>query len=147
MSIPDRLWRVVKGQWALAEERRSLTRDHADAMQELADFIRQPPATPPVERGAGGGPVLPQVSSPTPSGQHDPLEACYVLLGVQPGASLVDVQQAYESRRVQLRPEQFLPGTPERAAVDARQSALQVAYERLRDSLNPTETRFEHLEF
>src|SRR3569833_4663803 len=95
MSIPDRLWRVVKGQWALAEERLALTKDHADAMQELADAIRPPTAAPPAPRASAGNVVLPQPQAPTASGHHDPLEACYILLGVQPGAGLTEVQQTY----------------------------------------------------
>jgi hypothetical protein len=145
MSIPDRLWRVVKGQWALANERIAQAEAEADAYRELADALRQPtpePATPTTPR-----PTAPPPRSPAAGAGIDPLEASYRLLQVAPGASLAEVDAAFQQRQAEVRPEQFAAGTPERALQEGKLEALRAAYEKVRDTLNPTETRFERLEF
>ena len=145
MSIPERLWRVVKGHWEIAQDRVSEAEAQANAYQELADTLRQAPPVRPVE--TPNRPRTLPLPSPPDHGRHDPMEACYVLLGVQPGADLNAIVQAYEARTAELRTDRYPAGSPERAAIDARLSALEAAYEKLRDTLNPTETRFERLEF
>lgn len=145
MSIPDRLWRVVKGQWALANERIAQAEAQADAYRELADALRQPapePAAPSTPRPA----TVPSRAPATGAG-IDPLEASYALLQVAPGASLAEVDAAFQQRQAEVRPEQFAAGTPERALQEGKLEALRAAYEKVRDTLNPTETRFERLEF
>lgn len=146
MSIPDRLWRVVKGYWELADDR--LDTDarwaEASAYQELADVLRVP--EPPREaRESPGTPAA--AALPRPEGRHDPMEAAYVLLKLDPGADLQALELARQARLSELPVEQHAPGTAERAALDGKRAAVEAAYERLRDALNPTETRFEHLEF
>jgi hypothetical protein len=159
MSIPDRLWRVVKGYWTLAEEKVRDADSQAAAFQELAETLRRRvPERAPLVGGAHR--ELPPEELPgvgeeasTEAGVSrrpravDPCAAAYELLGVPPGASLATVQEAFERRLEEIRPERHPPGSPERAALEARRSALHAAYERLRDALNTTETRFEHLEF
>ena len=145
MSIPERLWRVVKGNWSLAAERIAETSARADAYQELADALRQSP-TPTLAPTPSGSAVLPPAPPRLP-GQYDPLEAAYELLKVHPGADLQSVELAYRSRMGETKPELFQPGTPERALEDGKRAAIQAAYDKLRDALNPTETRFERLEF
>jgi DnaJ-domain-containing protein 1 len=143
MSIPDRLWRVVKGQWALANEKLAQTEAQADAYRELADTLRHStPVIPPATRAeptAG--------ASPAATTQRDPLDACYALLLVAPGASMEQIEAAYQQRLSELHPEHYAAGTPERALQEGKREAITVAYEKLRDVLNPTETRFERLEF
>ena len=78
---------------------------------------------------------------------YDPLQASYELLGVRPGARLEEIDAALDTRLAAIRPEQHPAGSPQRAALEAQRSALTAAYDRLRDALNPTETRFERLEF
>jgi len=146
MSIPDRLWRVVKGQWALANEKAAQAEAQAEAYRELADALRQsPPVSVPAARTPSG--VPPTVQNPASSAGIDPLDACYSLLQVSPGASLAQVDAAFAQRKAELRPEQYAAGTPERALQEGKLEALRAAYEKLRDALNPTETRFERLEF
>ena len=148
MSIPDRLWRVVKGHWSLASERVSQAQAQAEAYQELAETLRAsrpvPAAVTPDQQPVL--PVPPRRPEGTP-GQHDPLEACYLLLKVQAGADLQAVDQAYQARLQEVRPETAAPGSPERTLLESRKAALDAAYGKLRDVLNPTETRFERLEF
>lgn len=144
MSIPDRLWRVVKGQWALANERLAEAEAQADAYRELADTLRK---SPPGQVPAAAPPVA---GSPAPKpavDPRDPTEACYLLLGVPQGAPLSVVETAYQQRMSELRPEQHPHGSAERALQEGKREAIHAAYEKLRDTLNPTETRFERLEF
>jgi hypothetical protein len=144
MSIPDRLWRVVKGQWALANERIAEAEAQADAYRELADTLRKSP--PPAETS----PTAATAAAPAGlrgAGSGDPTEACYLLLGVPQGSPLPAVEAAYQQRMNELRPEQHLQGSPERALQEGKREAIHAAYEKLRDTLNPTETRFERLEF
>ena len=147
MSIPERLWRVAKGHWNLAQEKITDAQAHADAYEELAEALRE---APPVraEQTQHGTPVLPSTPvTALPGGQHDPLEAAYLLLRIAPGTNLATLEQAYEDRKAELHPEYYAAGSPERAAVEARRQALDAAYAKLRDALNPVETRFERLEF
>jgi hypothetical protein len=146
MSIPDRLWRVAKGHWTVAEERLRRAEAEASAYQELADALRRPAPPPPAAlppRPGGPAPAPPRL----PPGEHDPLETSYAVLGVEPGAGLPEVEAAYEERLAAIRPERYAAGTNERALLEAQRSAVQAAYEKVRDALNPTETRFEKLEF
>ena len=146
MSIPDRLWRVAKGQWALAKEKIAAAESQADAYRELADAIKQsPPTTLPPTTIPGAAPAVP--GAPVAGGGRDPLETSYALLHVHPGATLQDVERAFEQRMSETHPERYSPGTPERALEEGKREALQAAYGKVRDALNPTETRFEHLEF
>ncbi len=151
MSIPERVWRIVKGRWVMAgDQLRSLEEKlaEADAYQELADAlrVRPEPGTVPTTTARTGSTVLPEPPAPTAAGQHDPLEAAYELLQVKPGAGLAEVDAAYNERMSELRPELTVPGTPERTTQDARRRAVEAAYDKVRDVLNPTETRFERLE-
>lgn len=147
MSIPERLWRVAKGHWDLAKERIEDVSARADAYQELADALKQPspPAAAPTTRPASS--TSTPAASPTPAGHFDPLDAAYELLKVQPGTDLAAVEAAYQARITEIRPEQYAEGSVERAAVTARRAAVEAAYQKVRDALNPTETRFERLEF
>ncbi|MCC2668238.1 MAG: hypothetical protein K0Q72_709 [Armatimonadetes bacterium] len=149
MSIPDRLWRVVKGQWALANEKIAQAEAQADAYRELADTLRQaPPTTPiPTRSGTAAGSPMSTGGNPTASTEHDPLDACYALLLVAPGSSLEQIDAAYRQRLSELHPEHYAAGSPERALQEGKREAFNAAHERLRDALNPTETRFERLEF
>jgi len=148
MSIPDRLFRVARGYWSEARDRIEGVEAEAAAYQELADAIRKPSAVPieMQEAQAGRTPVL-GTPRPAASGEHDPMEAAYALLQIKPGANVAALEVAYEARMEELRPEEHPAGSPGRAAVEARRSAVEAAYEKLRDALNPTETRFERLEF
>ena len=60
---------------------------------------------------------------------------------------IVVVPFPYADRLAELKPEAFPAGSPERDRQVSRRLALAAAYERLRDAINTTETRFEKLEF
>lgn len=142
MSIPDRIWRVAKGYWEIAGDRLADTEAklaQAAAYDELAEALkeRQEPSASPSS-------TLPPV--PAPSG-IDPLAASYELLALQPGATMIQVETAYQERLRLWDPSRYAVGTPERTAAESQVNALKAAYDRLRDQLNPTETRFERLEF
>ena len=149
MSIPDRLWRVVKGQWALANEKIAEAEAQADAYRELADTLRSaPPVNPaPTRAEPTAGAVGSGGAAPAATTQRDPLDACYALLLAAPGSSLEQIEAAFRQRLGELHPEQYPAGSPERALQEGKREAITAAYEKLRDVLNPTETRFERLEF
>lgn len=160
MSIPDRLWRVARGHWNLASEQfRSVEEKlaEADAYKELADALskakgafqpQRDTATGAVSAGAGAGTQgLPSDPAVTTLSPRDPLDACYALLQVSPGCDLATLERAHQGRLTEINVEGAPEGSPERTNRAARRDVVNAAYERLRDLLNPTETRFEHLEF
>src|SRR5438128_2414739 len=117
MSIPERLWRVLRGHWELATDRLDdLERAAAEAAayEELAEAVRRAPQVEPVTLPEGPR-VLPPPAPPSRSGHRDPLEACYALLKVEPGADLAVLERAYEARLAEIRPEQYAAGSAERA--------------------------------
>lgn len=145
MSIPDRLFRLARGYWSEAVDRIEGAESEAAAYQELADALRKPePAAPALE--ASSGTAAPGAAPRRPQGTHDPLEASYHLLQLRADGDLDALEEAYEARMEELRPEQFPAGSAERGLIEAKRQAVEAAYEKLRDALNPTETRFEHLE-
>jgi hypothetical protein len=147
MSIPDRLWRVAKGYWTMAGERIAEAEAQAAAYQELEEVLRRAPAPPPAQNSRGE-PVLPAPPrASSTSGERDPLEACYEILKLKPGAGCDELDAAYQARLEEIKPERYVAGTPERMAMDSRAGAVRAAYDKLRDALNPVETRFERLEF
>jgi len=147
MSIPDRVWRVVKGRWALAQEKLEELEARTSAYEELAEALRDAPPVQAVQTETGAR-VLPAApAAAARAGVHDPLEAAYELLQVSPGLDLASLEKAYEKRRNEFQPEIYPAGSPERTAIEARRNAIDAAYGKLRDALNPTETRFERLEF
>lgn len=157
MSLPDRLWRLARGYWVQTGDRLEDARARlaqADAYQELADALRvapmprdaQPEPPAPTTRPA----TPPQSQSPSPAAAldtGDPMAVCYHLLRVEPGVTLPALDLAYAARLAELNVDHHAPGTPERAAAEGKRAALSAAYERLRDCLNPVESRMEHLEF
>ncbi len=161
MSIPDRLWRVVRGHWALANEsvseavaelRASETSPsgpearvadatraanaEADAYRELTALLRQRHAD-----------TAAAEATAVSTGGTDRLSAAYAVLGLQGGQDLNALDLARDARRSEVRPEQHPAGSPARAVAEEKLRLIDAAYERVRDVLNPTETRFERLEF
>jgi len=185
-GIPERLWRVVKGHWALMRERAQnalggddpiggesladrlnaararleargeLDRDDllaidakieevramADAYAELGRHLEQ--TRLPVSPRLG---QLPPSAPALGSEVCDPLAVCYDLLGVRPGADLAELERAYQVRLAEIGTPASTATAAERAMAENQRRALTAAYERLRDLLNPVETRFKKLEF
>ena len=145
MSMPERIWRIVRGRWLVAEERRLDGEAEQAAAQELANYR----VTVPVARPSGH-PLASSSARPlAPSSRAgvDPLAADLALLGAPPACGMEVLDRLYAERLAELRPETLPLDTPERARVAAQRAALSAAYERLRDAINTTETRFEKLEF
>jgi len=116
----------------------------AAAYREIAEILR---SAPPLPTDTVAGRTVTGTPAPPSTAGHDPLEACYTLLRLQPGADLSAVEAARRARMSELQPERYPAGSAERARIEAQQSAVDAAYHKLRDALNPTETRFERLEF
>jgi hypothetical protein len=131
----------------MAGERIAEAEAQAAAYQELEEVLRRAPAPQPAQNSRGE-PVLPAPShTPSGLGERDPLEACYEILKLKPGAGCDELEAAYQARLEEIKPERYVAGTPERMAMDSRAGAVRAAYDKLRDALNPIETRFERLEF
>jgi hypothetical protein len=147
MSIPERVWRLVRGRWLLAEEEiRDVLAEEA-AERELDEAMRLPPAeNVPRQLGTSRTHPLPQQLPPTRR-REDPLAADLALLGAPPACNLETLDRLYAERLAELQPDRWPAGTPEHSAVAEQRAALAAAYERLRDAINTTETRFEKLEF
>jgi hypothetical protein len=144
-GIPERLWRVVRGHWELAQDRVDEAESISDAKAELAVAIRAAEAAQREADPAAPG-QLPPPRAPA-GGEHDPFEAAYELLQVRPGCDLAALDEAYGQRLAELDPARHAEGSPERRLAEGRRAAVEAAYEKLRDFLNPTETRFERIEF
>jgi hypothetical protein len=145
MSMPERIWRIVRGRWLIAEERRLESMAVADAAHELEEFRPAQPANTAAVLPAGSPghhPVTSASRSPV-----DPLAADLALLGAPPACNMETLDRLYAERQAELQPDTLPVGSPERARLVARRTALTEAYERLRDAINTTETRFEKLEF
>jgi hypothetical protein len=146
MSIPERIWRIVRGRWLVAEERSREASAHQDAHRELSQAIRGTaasyPAVPYTIAPSARRPGSPQSRPP-----HDPLAADLALLGAPPACDMPTLDRLYADRLAELKPEAHPPGSPERDHLVNQRLALAAAYERLRDTINTTETRFEKLEF
>jgi hypothetical protein len=150
MNIPQRMWRVVRGRLLLARQRSrepsepvvdpGELRAMADAVAELAQSVETPRRTA-VER-----PGSRRIPPPSAVPRRDPLEPLFRALKLAPDADLAALEAAYEARLAETHPELHPVGSPEREAAEARKAALVDAYERLRDAINVTETRFEKLE-
>jgi hypothetical protein len=168
MSIPIRLWRALRGRIALARERASVSsaemeaaleraamaQAEADAARELAEHAAgatHGPQGREVEESVSPHAPRParRVPSAPASTSHprDPLAGDYALLRLAPGSGLAALEVAYQARLAEESAERHPEGSPERAQAEARRRAIAAAYERLRDALNTTETRFEKLEF
>jgi hypothetical protein len=159
MSIPIRLWRALRGRILMARERASVSQAELEAALERAAIAQAEAdaARELAEHGQGGsggrhvgGPASPRVPPlpPRPAGgTADPFAEDYALLQLAPGAGLAALEVAYQARLAETRTDQQPEGSPERARAEARRRAIDAAYERLRDALNTTETRFEKLEF
>jgi hypothetical protein len=165
MSIPIRLWRALRGRIALARERASVSQGEveaaleraaiaqaeADATRELAEHGMRRGDGETGRRGEAAQEIASRPVSPPPhrpAGQaRDPFAEDYALLQLAPGSDLAALETAYQARLAEARPDRHPEGSQERAGAEARRRAIAAAYERLRDALNTTETRFEKLEF
>ncbi len=142
MSIPERIWRVVRGRWLLAEEQ---VRD-AIAEREAARELAESPPLP-----SGNPRALPSAAQPAPRTPArpparpltDPLAADLALLGAPPACNMETLDRLYQERLKEVVRE----SSPNCAASIGGRAELWAAYERLRDAINTTETRFEKLEF
>jgi hypothetical protein len=147
-----------------ALERAAIAQAEADAARELAEHTvgHGHGVVPPGEASAAASreqgvrrgeearlhsrPVAP--SPRRPVGQpSDPFAEDYALLQLAPGSGLAALEAAYQARLEEVRPDRHPEGSAERAVAESRRRAIAAAYERLRDALNTTETRFEKLEF
>jgi hypothetical protein len=150
MSIPERIWRIVRGRWLVAEEQAREAMAEAAAARELDEGTRgEGSGARPLSSGTGGSLRRPAVSrsAGTRVPKLDPLAADLALLGAPPACDMETLDRIYKERLAELR-QQELPGSSsDPSSVRARRLALAEAYERLRDAINTTETRFEKLEF
>ncbi len=150
MSMPERIWRIVRGRWLVAEERLREAMADQQAAQELEETVRSPDwsaSRPSPTRYAGTRPSAARALPPSSRPAIDPLATDLALLGAPPACDMETLDRLYAERLAELRPQACPLESPDRSALVARRTALTEAYERLRDAINTTETRFEKLEF
>jgi hypothetical protein len=162
MSIPVRLWRILRGRLLQARERgsegeselaRMQARERLEGLQAQAEAMRELAGelaalrdasghgtTPAAEEATSSRPVAPSARRPVIRATPDPLAEDRRMLRLEPDADLAALEVAYHARVAEAAPERFPEGSPERAAAETRRTALDAAYERLRDALNTTET-------
>src|SRR5437660_4358887 len=111
MSMPERIWRIVRGRWLLAEEQLREALAHEEAARELADETglgrrvtaeaEPQAATTPYRspRRPVSGTRVPPLPSP-PSG--DPLAADLALLGAPPACDMPTLDRLYQERLAEL---------------------------------------------
>jgi hypothetical protein len=150
MNIPQRLWRVVRGRILLTRQRRSGFAEAAVAEEELAALTAaaRELAEQTVEPARAPADRVPARASAPPAGpsRRDPLAPYFRTLKLAPGADLAALEQAYQRRLAEIHPELHPVGSPPREAAEGEKAVVVEAYERLRDAINVTETRFEKLE-
>lgn len=110
-----------------AEEKIAAARQGLEARQELAP--------------GGQAPAPPVVVADT-----TPLSADYRVLGLSAGASLGEVQAAYEDLTRRSDPKRFPEGSNEQAQARRILERVNLAYDNIRRENNPTEDRFAKLE-
>src|SRR5262245_5152893 len=106
-SIPERLWRVGRGHWELAEERgeqaeqADRAQPAAEAYAELAVHLRAARAQADQAAAAAASGTLPAPGVASRGGR-DPFAVSYELLGVKPGVELAGLEAAYQARLAEL---------------------------------------------
>lgn len=121
-------------------------REREDALRELRDGIEQEgrPRTP-EEIAGGAGPRVD--SSPTPqTATPSALARYYKVLGVQEGADLGEVEEAYRRLASRCRAVNFENGSEEQQSANEIMERVDEAYNALREALNPAAGRFDKLE-
>jgi DnaJ-domain-containing protein 1 len=91
----------------------------------------------------------PEKSAPTPAAAPQDafgLAADYRYLGLEPGAGLEAVEQAWRRLASRADPKKFPSGSDEERKAAEILRSLNDAYSRLREALHPTEGRFGQLE-
>lgn len=154
MSMPERIWRIVRGRWLVAEERQLEFRAEQQAVEELNEALATSSPAPsrlPRNPDAWRPAYSPSALGPKSPVQHpkfkDPLAEDLALLDAPPACDIATLERLYAERLAALGLDQLPPGSPEHTRAVARRASLFEAYERLRDAINITETRFEKLEF
>lgn len=79
--------------------------------------------------------------------QVNPLSHHYKVLGIEEGADLSTVQSAYQKLVARCAPERFPDESEEQKMVTEIRKRVDVSYQALRDTLDPTAGRFDKLEF
>ena len=113
-----------------AEEKIASARRELESRQELPSSATTASASAPV-------------SLPVDT---NPLAADYRVLNLSPGASLGEVQAAYEDLLRRSDPKRFPEGSNEQAQARRILERVNLAYDNLRREKNPTEDRFAKLE-
>src|SRR5437870_7923513 len=102
MSIPVRIWRVIRGRWLIADERTRDAQAQQEASHELSQALRGPAAPLPSRSpSAAAPPRRAAASSPRPP--HDPLGADLALLGAPPACDMTTLDRLYTQRLAELQ--------------------------------------------
>lgn len=111
------------------------------AEEKIASARRELEARKEMASPSAAVPVRDAVATET-----NPLAADFRTLGLAVGSSLGDVQAAYEDLVRRLDSKRFPESSPDQEKARLLLERVNLAYENLRRSLNPTENRFAKLE-
>ena len=169
MSLSRRLRNIAKTQLNNIKERLDRIDDEAesdilekraerDALREINDpsdmrLLRRSPeeissGSAPARRTAPAPAPAMQVSAnaPAASVSQNPLAPHYRVLGLEPGADLSAVEDAYAKLQERDLVHKFPDGSDEQKAAVEIFKRVDGAYNALRDALDPTAGRFDKLE-
>jgi len=146
MSIFQRLVLVIRSYFATASDRI----DEIAADEAAREAAARRKAVEEIKSWEGTGGLAP---GETPSAarradtvQQAKLAPDYRLLGLSPGADLAAVEEAWRRLAARADPKRFPAGSEEEKRAAEILKSINEAYERIRESLIPTEGRFGQLE-
>ncbi len=148
-ALKERLDRIDEEEAQQHLERRA----QRDALKELNDPADIRPALRTPEEVASGRPAA-SAKQPTTTGPEmatgavpaSALSTHYRILGVPEGSDLETVEAAYNKLANRCAPDRFPEGSEEQQAAKEIFKRVDVAYNALRDTLDPTCGRFDKLE-
>jgi DnaJ-domain-containing protein 1 len=143
-AVKDRLDRVDAEIEQELAERRAAEQARRELLDELSEGAAPVSLRTPQEiaRGEGGGirnaPQTPPVANP--------LSRHYRVLGLEEGADLEAIEEAYAGLAKRCAPDRFPAGSEEQKAAQEILQRVEAAYNALKDALDPTAGRFDKLE-
>ncbi|MGC8863676.1 MAG: J domain-containing protein [Armatimonadota bacterium] len=146
MSIFRRIALVVRSYFATATERIG----SVAAEEEARDVAARRKALEEIKSWESANDFT-RAGVPAPVGMTDAarqarLASDYRLLGLTPGADLAAVEEAWRRLAARADPKRFPAGSEEEKRAAQILKSINEAYERIRESLIPTEGRFGKLE-
>jgi len=155
-NLSGRLLRLTKSYLEAAKDR--LGEIDARAQEELTRALNRDDiqaglasSDDPMERAQAKLNAARQASSARqeiapPSGQTDPIQTAYKIIGIPPGSDFLTVQTAVNKMRDRCAPSHFADGSQEQSEARMILQKVEEAYQTLQNALDPGASRFDKLE-